>query len=164
MGLHSKTPVSECVWKVKPFGVDTSRQATIYEATERQHIYRRLRLTLVCFFTVVHHEAVHTGRNTHTQIMEHTAVNGSDHTGCKQHQRVCMQICVQICLRILCEWGPSCQKLLFFLHGGWGVDPPPPQHGRMRALEPKKIDAGSTRGKKTNTSERTANLDRLSRQ
>ncbi len=25
--------------------------------------------------------------------MEHTAVNGSVHTGCKQHQRVCMQIC-----------------------------------------------------------------------
>ncbi len=37
--------------------------------------------------------------------MEHTAVNGSVHTSCKQHQRVCTQICVQICLRVLCEWG-----------------------------------------------------------
>ncbi len=41
------------------------------------------------------------------QIMEHTAVNGSVHTGCKQHQSVCMQICAQICFGILCEWGPS---------------------------------------------------------
>ena len=40
-----------------------------------------------------------------TQIMVHTTVNGSDHTGCKQHQRVCMQICMQICLCVLCEWG-----------------------------------------------------------
>ncbi len=36
-----------------------------------------------------------------TQIMEHTAVNGSVHTGCTQHQRVCMLIC----LCVLCEWG-----------------------------------------------------------
>ncbi len=52
---------------------------------------------------------VHTGRrapcNMCMQIMEHTAVNGSVHTGCKQHQRVCTQICMQICLRILCEQG-----------------------------------------------------------
>ena len=52
---------------------------------------------------------VHTGRraacNTCTQIMEHTAINGSVHTGCTQHQRVCTQICMQICLRVLCEWG-----------------------------------------------------------
>ena len=39
------------------------------------------------------------------QIMEHTAVNGRVHTGCKQHQRVCTQICAQICFRVLCEWG-----------------------------------------------------------
>ncbi len=37
----------------------------------------------------------------HMQIMEHTAVNGSVHIGCKQHQRVCMQIC----FGVLCEWG-----------------------------------------------------------
>ncbi len=53
----------------------------------------------------------HTGRgaprNTHTQIIEHTAVNGSVHTACKQHQIVCMQICVQMCLCVLCERGPS---------------------------------------------------------
>ncbi len=52
---------------------------------------------------------IHTGRgaphNKHMQIMEHTAINGSIHTGCKQHQRVCVQICVQICLCVLCEWG-----------------------------------------------------------
>ena len=40
---------------------------------------------------------VHTGRgaprNMRTEIMEHTAVNGSVHTGCKQHQRVFKQIC-----------------------------------------------------------------------
>ncbi len=50
---------------------------------------------------------VHTGRgapcNTCMQIMERTAVNGSVHTGCKQHQRVCTQICMQICLCVLCE-------------------------------------------------------------
>ncbi len=40
-----------------------------------------------------------------TQIMEHTAVNGSVHTDCTQHQRVCTQICLQICLRVLCEQG-----------------------------------------------------------
>ncbi len=49
---------------------------------------------------------IHTGRrahcNMHMQIMEHTVVNGSVHTGCMQHQRVC----VQICLRVLCERGP----------------------------------------------------------
>ena len=52
---------------------------------------------------------VHTGRgapcNMRTQIMEHTAVNGSVHTGCKQHERVCVQICTQICLCVLCERG-----------------------------------------------------------
>ena len=50
---------------------------------------------------------VHTGRgaprNRHMQLLEHIIINGSVHTGCKQHQRVCMQICVQTCLRILCE-------------------------------------------------------------
>ncbi len=50
---------------------------------------------------------VHTGRgaprNGRTQIMEHIVVNGSVHTACKQHQRVCKQICVQICFCILCE-------------------------------------------------------------
>ena len=30
-------------------------------------------------------------------------VNGSVHTACKQHQRVCTQICVQMCSRVLCE-------------------------------------------------------------
>ncbi len=48
---------------------------------------------------------VHTRRgapcNRCTQIMEHTAVNGSVHTSCKQHQRVC----TQICLYVLCERG-----------------------------------------------------------
>ncbi len=39
------------------------------------------------------------------QILEHIIINGSVHTGCKQHQRVCMQICMQICLCILCERG-----------------------------------------------------------
>ena len=52
---------------------------------------------------------IHTGCgapcNMRTQIMEHTAVNGSVHTGCMQHQRVCTQICVQIYLRVLCERG-----------------------------------------------------------
>ncbi len=52
---------------------------------------------------------VHTGRgapcNRCKQIMGHTAVNGSVHTGCKQHQRLCAQICMQICLRALCERG-----------------------------------------------------------
>ncbi len=37
--------------------------------------------------------------------MGHTVVNGSVHTGCKQHQRVCTQICMRICLRVLCEQG-----------------------------------------------------------
>ncbi len=44
--------------------------------------------------------------NMRMQIMEHTAVNGSVPTGCKQHQSVWMQICGQICLCVLCEWGP----------------------------------------------------------
>ncbi len=35
--------------------------------------------------------------------MKHTVVNGSVHTTCKQHQRVCTQIWTLICLRILCE-------------------------------------------------------------
>ncbi len=42
---------------------------------------------------------------TRMQIMEHTAENRSIHTGCKQHQRVCMQICAQIYLRVLCVRG-----------------------------------------------------------
>ncbi len=52
---------------------------------------------------------IHTGHgaphNTRTQIMEHTIANGSVHTGCKKHQRVCMHICTQICLRVLYEQG-----------------------------------------------------------
>ena len=48
---------------------------------------------------------VHTGRgaprNRRKQILEHIMVNRSVHTGCKQHQRICMQMC----LRILCEQG-----------------------------------------------------------
>ena len=64
---------------------------------------------------------IHTGRgapcNMHLQIMEHTAVNGSVHTGCRQHQRVCTQICVQICLCVLCEWGlsmaPNCKRQFY---------------------------------------------------
>ena len=44
-----------------------------------------------------------------TQDAEHTVVNGSVHTACKQHQRLCAQICVQICLRVLCERGPGFQ-------------------------------------------------------
>ncbi len=43
---------------------------------------------------------VHTGRgascNMCVQIMEHTAVNGSVHTGCKQQTRVCRQICSRV--------------------------------------------------------------------
>ncbi len=39
------------------------------------------------------------------QISEHIMVNGSVHTGCKQHQRVCTQICMQMSLRVLCELG-----------------------------------------------------------
>ena len=51
----------------------------------------------------------HTGRgrgaprNRRRQILQHIIVNGSVHTGCKQHQRVFMQICMQICLRVLCN-------------------------------------------------------------
>ncbi len=55
---------------------------------------------------------VHTGRgapcNTRTQIMEHTTANGSVHTGCKKHQRVCTQSYTQICSRVLCERGLRC--------------------------------------------------------
>ena len=53
---------------------------------------------------------VRTGRgapcNRCKQIMGHTVVNGSVHTGCKQHQRVC----TQICLRVLCERGLRAKK------------------------------------------------------
>ncbi len=44
--------------------------------------------------------------------MGHTVVNGSVHTGCKQHQRVCIQICMQICLRVLCEQGLNMLNLV----------------------------------------------------
>ncbi len=48
---------------------------------------------------------IHTGCgapcNTCMQIMEHTAVNGSVHIACKQHQRACMQIY----LGVQCERG-----------------------------------------------------------
>ena len=37
--------------------------------------------------------------------MEHTAVNESVHTACKQHQRVCRQMSMQMCLRVLRERG-----------------------------------------------------------
>ena len=47
------------------------------------------------------------------QIVEHTIVNGSVHTGCTQHERVCAQICLQTCLRILCEWGFSVSKAFY---------------------------------------------------
>ena len=40
-------------------------------------------------------------RNRQMQIIRHILVNGSVHTGCKQHQKVC----IQICLRVLCERG-----------------------------------------------------------
>ncbi len=50
--------------------------------------------------------------------MEHTAVNGSVHTACKQHQMVCKQICVQICLRVLCERGLA-TVVIFQLVSPW---------------------------------------------
>ncbi len=40
-------------------------------------------------------------RNRYMQTMEHIVVNGSVHTACKQHQRVCRQMC----WRVLCERG-----------------------------------------------------------
>ncbi len=62
---------------------------------------------------------VHTGRgaprNRRTQILEHIIINGSVHTGCKQHQKVCTQIGMQICLRVLCERG------LTAVHGQCGT-------------------------------------------
>ncbi len=58
---------------------------------------------------------VHTGRgapcNRHTQNMERIVVNGSVHTGCKQHQRFSTKFCVQICLRVLCERGHTISEL-----------------------------------------------------
>ena len=45
-----------------------------------------------------------------SQAMGHIAANGSVHTGCTQHQRVCVQICMQICLHILCELGLFCHR------------------------------------------------------
>ncbi len=57
--------------------------------------------------------------------MEHTAVNGSVHTGCKQHQRVCAQN-----LRVLCEWGPSIFRTfphnLSYKNRHWRKLKPPP--------------------------------------
>ncbi len=59
---------------------------------------------------------IHTGRgapcNMRMQIIEHTVVNRSVHTGCTQHQRVCTQIGVQVCLCLLCERGLNVQ--IFF--------------------------------------------------
>ncbi len=98
------------------------------EATQAQSSYMCDALILLCLnpmCTYPKHvsdtsaaaqvKARHTGRgppcNRRKQIMEHTAVNGSVHTGCKQHQRVYTQICAQICLRVLCEWGLTRQKL-----------------------------------------------------
>ncbi len=52
---------------------------------------------------------VHTGRGTprnrRLQILKHTAVNGSVHTACTQHQRICVKFCIQICFHILCVLG-----------------------------------------------------------
>ena len=58
-------------------------------------------------------DAGHLAEGT-SQAMGHIAANGSVHTGCTQHQRVCMQISMQICLHILCELG-------LFCHGGSNV-------------------------------------------
>ena len=58
---------------------------------------------------------VHTGRrapcNTCRQIMEHTTVNRSVHTACKQNQRVCTQICMQMSFRVLCERAPTSARV-----------------------------------------------------
>ena len=56
-------------------------------------------------------DAEHLATRTCKLYMEHTAVNGSVHTGCKQHKRVCTQISAQIHLSILCEWGLSVATL-----------------------------------------------------
>ncbi len=56
-------------------------------------------------------DAEHLAEGT-TQAMGYIAANGSVHTGCTQHQRVCTQICVQICLHVLCERGLSYGALL----------------------------------------------------
>ena len=50
------------------------------------------------------HRTRSTLQHAHTNYGTHRG-NGSVHTGCTQHQRVCTQICVQICLRILSERG-----------------------------------------------------------
>ena len=55
-------------------------------------------------------DAEHLAEDT-TQAMGHIAPNGSVHTGCTQHQRVCMQIGVQICLGVLCEPGLRLYKI-----------------------------------------------------
>ncbi len=47
------------------------------------------------------HRTQSTSQQAYMQIMEHTVVNWSVHTACKQHHRVC----VQISLRVLWEWG-----------------------------------------------------------
>ena len=44
--------------------------------------------------------------------MEHLVVNGSVHTACKQHQRVCMQSCAQMCLCVLCERPYDCGQFV----------------------------------------------------
>ncbi len=52
------------------------------------------------------------------QIMEHIVVNGSVHTACKQHERVCMQMC----LRVLCEWALNMQgRIQVLVTGSNGV-------------------------------------------
>ncbi len=52
------------------------------------------------------------------QIIEHIVVNGSVHTACKQHQRVCMQMY----LRVLCERAPktrtNCESCIP-IQNGW---------------------------------------------
>ena len=66
-----------------------------------------LRSECLCIGLENHLGPVHTGGgapcNRRKQIMGHTVVNASVHTGCKQYQRVC----TQICLRVLCEQGLS---------------------------------------------------------
>ncbi len=57
---------------------------------------------------------VHTGRRTprnrHMQIFGHIVVNGSVHTGCKQHQRVCTQF-ARKSAHASCVNGPKASKI-----------------------------------------------------
>ena len=51
------------------------------------------------------HRTQNTSQQAYMQMVEHTVINRSVHTACKQHQRICMQISMQICFRVLCERG-----------------------------------------------------------